>query len=354
MSSNASEVEFKPQAQDPEFGVVFVLQGGASFGPLTVHTLSAGGALLRGPTPMLRCGPARAILKLSARRRFWVRTTVEVRDGSDGSGPHTYLAFRGLDSRTQDQIQKFVLDRIATGAQPAGPAVLVLTASRELQLALEHGLRSLGRRAISFGQPLNAIWWLEPPASACNVVLIDSALVAGELDLLQFFATWYPDQRRVLVRNLHGHRPSAAALDLAHGVLDVPWRQDALEIAVGASSRVANPAKRILFVDDEALVLAGLQVATRRALRGCETVWTTSGKGALSELRARPFDVVVSDLRMPEMDGVALLNVVKHETPNVLRVLLSGYDTSAAALVANHILRKPCSVADLREALLAG
>ena len=65
--------------------------------------------------------------------------------------------------------------------------------------------------------------------------------------------------------------------------------------------------KRILFVDDEAKVLEGLERMLRPRRREWEMVFATSGAEALRLLEASPFDVIVTDMRMPEMDGAQLL-----------------------------------------------
>jgi len=68
--------------------------------------------------------------------------------------------------------------------------------------------------------------------------------------------------------------------------------------------------KNILFVDDEPVLLDGL----RRSLRSMRNEWSItfagSGEEALKVLEKAPFDVVVSDMRMPKMDGAQLLNEV--------------------------------------------
>jgi DNA-binding NarL/FixJ family response regulator len=112
---------------------------------------------------------------------------------------------------------------------------------------------------------------------------------------------------------------------------------------------------RILFVDDEARILDGL----RRMLWSRRNEWTmefaTGGAAALAALRAAPFDVVVTDMRMPEMDGAALLEVVNHEWPATARVVLSGQTEHAAAeraaRVAHQFVSKPCEPAELASTL---
>lgn len=82
--------------------------------------------------------------------------------------------------------------------------------------------------------------------------------------------------------------------------------------------------KRILFVDDEPNILNGL----RRMLRSMRKTWDTdfacSGREALEKMKVAPYDVVVSDMRMPGMDGAELLEHVKKQYPDSLRFVLSG------------------------------
>jgi HD-like signal output (HDOD) protein/CheY-like chemotaxis protein len=113
--------------------------------------------------------------------------------------------------------------------------------------------------------------------------------------------------------------------------------------------------KRILFVDDEPRVLDAL----RRMLRGSRHEWdmtfVAGGDAALAALEAAPFDVIVSDMRMPGMDGATLLARVKERFPNVVRMVLSGYTELEAALravpVAHQFLSKPCEADVLREVI---
>ena len=69
--------------------------------------------------------------------------------------------------------------------------------------------------------------------------------------------------------------------------------------------------RRILFVDDEPMVLKGLQRTLRKMRNDWEMAFASSSKEALDILEAEPYDVIVSDLRMPDMDGAQLLAEVK-------------------------------------------
>lgn len=103
---------------------------------------------------------------------------------------------------------------------------------------------------------------------------------------------------------------------------------------------------RILFVDDEVQILEGLERMMWLRRREWEMAFAPGGQAALQILEACPFDVIVSDMRMPEIDGAALLEIVRERYPNVLRIILSGYTELEAAYravpVAHQFLLKPC------------
>lgn len=104
--------------------------------------------------------------------------------------------------------------------------------------------------------------------------------------------------------------------------------------------------KRVLFVDDEPMVLQGLQ----RMLRGMRNEWemefVDSGQKALEVMRAKLFDVVVTDMRMPGMNGAQLLNALALEFPDSIRIILSGHADQELITQclgsAHQYLSKPC------------
>jgi putative nucleotidyltransferase with HDIG domain len=113
--------------------------------------------------------------------------------------------------------------------------------------------------------------------------------------------------------------------------------------------------KRILFVDDEVKILEALQRMLRPQRYEWEMAFAPGGEAALEMLAAVPFDVIVSDMRMPGLDGAALLQTVREKYPNVLRIILSGYTELEAAFrtvpVAHQFLLKPCDQNTLRMAI---
>src|SRR5262249_25855440 len=96
----------------------------------------------------------------------------------------------------------------------------------------------------------------------------------------------------------------------------------------------------ILLVDDEPRTLVQLAGDWNVTCAG-------SGPEALDKLGAGEFDVIISDLRMPGMDGAALLDEVRRRHPAVVRFILSGQTDPQSALraarVAHQFLSKPCS-----------
>lgn len=113
--------------------------------------------------------------------------------------------------------------------------------------------------------------------------------------------------------------------------------------------------QRVLFVDDEQGILDGLARMLRPLRHDLETEFVTSGKGALELLAQRPFDVVCSDLRMPGMDGAALLCEVQKRYPHVIRIMFSGQSEMEASLravaVAHQFVAKPCDADQLRDVI---
>ena len=113
--------------------------------------------------------------------------------------------------------------------------------------------------------------------------------------------------------------------------------------------------RRVLFVDDEPRILEGLRRMLRTQRHEWEMAFAPGGEAALALMEASPFDVIVSDMRMPEMDGAALLTQVRNLYPQVVRIVLSGHTDLSAALqvvpVAHQFLAKPCDAGTLRVAV---
>lgn len=113
--------------------------------------------------------------------------------------------------------------------------------------------------------------------------------------------------------------------------------------------------KRILFVDDEPNVLRAMKLLLRRHAKQWDMVFVGGGDEALAELRKAPFDLVITDMRMPRVDGADLLAVVAAEWPAAKRVILSGYadddSLTRGMKYAHKWLTKPCALQTLIEAI---
>lgn len=82
--------------------------------------------------------------------------------------------------------------------------------------------------------------------------------------------------------------------------------------------------KRILFVDDEPKILEGLRRILRPLRNEWEVEFAEGGIEALEILSRSSFDAIVTDMRMPVMNGLELLNRVKSLYPHIIRIVLSG------------------------------
>jgi putative nucleotidyltransferase with HDIG domain len=113
--------------------------------------------------------------------------------------------------------------------------------------------------------------------------------------------------------------------------------------------------KRILFVDDEPMVLNGIQRTLRKMRKVWEMTFANSGAEALAILDENPMDVIVSDMKMPEMDGTQLLAEVRKRHPHIVRLILSGHveqeTTIQSVQFAHQCLSKPCDVEVLKQTL---
>jgi signal transduction histidine kinase len=116
--------------------------------------------------------------------------------------------------------------------------------------------------------------------------------------------------------------------------------------------------EKILCVDDEPNILEAYQRALRREF---EIEIALGGEQGLAAVESRgPFAVIVSDMRMPGMDGVQFLSKVKEKAPDSIRIMLTGYADQHTAIEAVNegnifrFLTKPCPPEVLAKALGAG
>jgi HD-like signal output (HDOD) protein len=113
--------------------------------------------------------------------------------------------------------------------------------------------------------------------------------------------------------------------------------------------------KRILFVDDEMMVLSALQRSLRSMRNEWDMAFVTSGAEALQLMQQQPFDVIVTDMRMPAMSGAQLMEELKRRFPQCFRIVLSGQADQESIMravdPAHQYLAKPCDTNELKKRL---
>jgi putative nucleotidyltransferase with HDIG domain len=113
--------------------------------------------------------------------------------------------------------------------------------------------------------------------------------------------------------------------------------------------------KRILFVDDDSRFLEALRVGLQPRAAEWSMSFVESGARAIQELEQSPQDVLVADVRMPEMDGAQLLRAVRERWPDTIRIVLSGAADLADVIrllpIAHQYLNKPCLAKRLEEVI---
>ena len=120
-------------------------------------------------------------------------------------------------------------------------------------------------------------------------------------------------------------------------------------------SRTLSMEEAVLFVDDEPHLLEGIARSLRHRFRIHTAIGGAEGLEVLKT--AGPFAVVVSDMRMPELDGVQLLTQVRDLYPDTVRMILSGQADLAATIAAVNegnifrFLSKPCTPQQLGAAV---
>ncbi len=128
--------------------------------------------------------------------------------------------------------------------------------------------------------------------------------------------------------------------------------------AHGGAEPARAASKTLLCVDDELSVLSALKRTLRS--RDLTVVTATSGAQALEVMAELPVDLVISDMRMPGMDGAQLLEHICRDWPDTVRILLTGYsDATATIRAVNHgrifrYLQKPWDERELAESVREG
>ena len=113
----------------------------------------------------------------------------------------------------------------------------------------------------------------------------------------------------------------------------------------------------VLFIDDEEAIIATWAEILRR--EGMDIGLANSAKEAMKKFREREWDVIVTDLRLGDSDGVTLLNEISREAPATISIVLTGFPTLPSAISAiragvHDYLIKPCKVQDMLASIKRG
>jgi YesN/AraC family two-component response regulator len=111
--------------------------------------------------------------------------------------------------------------------------------------------------------------------------------------------------------------------------------------------------KKILIVDDEETLTFSLYQAFIKAPYDCEVVTASSGEDALEKLEDGFYDLVITDIAMPGIDGLELLSIIKSRTPETKVVMITAYGTDeredrAYKIGADKYIEKPFDISELR------
>ena len=111
----------------------------------------------------------------------------------------------------------------------------------------------------------------------------------------------------------------------------------------------------ILFVDDDQLVLDGLKRMLRPLQADCQFSFAGSASEALILLETVSYDIVATDMCMPQMNGMTLLELIKNKFPDVIRIMMTGqsdYEIYRNGMdVSQYFLWKPVSLSAMETLL---
>jgi DNA-binding NtrC family response regulator len=100
--------------------------------------------------------------------------------------------------------------------------------------------------------------------------------------------------------------------------------------------------RRILIVDDDPMVLFVFHDALKDLGDAYEIVTTASGLQALNEIKDKPFDLVITDLSMPDPDGVTLTEAIRRTSPGTVVVWITAYGCHSRSADAKRLRTCGC------------
>jgi two-component system, NtrC family, response regulator PilR len=120
---------------------------------------------------------------------------------------------------------------------------------------------------------------------------------------------------------------------------------------IDTTTRPVSPASRILVVDDERSMRELLAIVLRR--EGYEVELADNGREAIARLERQPYDLLISDIKMPDLGGVEVLRAAKNVDPDIIGIMVTAFASTESAVEALRMgaydyLSKPFDVDELK------
>jgi DNA-binding response OmpR family regulator len=140
-----------------------------------------------------------------------------------------------------------------------------------------------------------------------------------------------------------------------------PRRRVLINVNIGSGSwrafQMVKDLKKVLIVDDEETLTWSMAKSLSRDVDKYQVMVANSGKEALEALRANRVDLVISDIRMPDINGLDLLVRVKKEHPQTKVIIMTAYGSSDVQKEASRrgslfYIEKPFEIADIRKIII--
>ncbi len=187
-----------------------------------------------------------------------------------------------------------------------------------------------------------------------EIALVITDLIMPRLGGAEFGRMVKQQRPETKVLYMSGYSGESSALDTGSALLQKPFTPEALARKVSEMLRGQAAEKSILVADDD----GGIRNLLRSVLEneGYEVHTASNGKEAMSVLKATPVRVVLTDLAMPERDGIEMIQDIRKDYPDLKVIAMSGTFQgailqSAKYLGANAILAKPLEMDQLLKTL---
>lgn len=123
------------------------------------------------------------------------------------------------------------------------------------------------------------------------------------------------------------------------------------------SNTMAKEIKKVLIVDDEETLTWSMSKSLAKDKDKYEVIVANSGKEALNILRENNIDLVISDIRMPDVNGLDLLVQIKKEYPKTKVIIMTAYGSSDVQKEANrrgslYYIEKPFEINEIRKVII--